>query len=1286
MEILMTVRSPDFPPYDFTETSVKGYNRCMGSTFSIPQSISPVLNSSSPELISANELSQWADRTDSKTIFPELVRRLLAQTPGITNIEMRAHEGTAAPGWDGQAASTGSAYLPAGELRFELGTDKKVKAKADRDYAKRVEQFGNEAHQYIYVFATPRNWPGGQKWADERRKEQKFADVRVIDAHTLEGWLQVTPAVHYWISERLGRHPQNTETLSAWWERFQGGLDIDVPHHFFQAGRNEQVQKLLNQLQADGSETPVSIRSNCVEDVLAFMYAILIDQHELIDRTVIVAGDSAWSHLIENKTPLLLIPRFGAPDIASALSRGHRVLMIVDPATEYSRDDATISLPKIGRQEAAEVLREVGIDFRRAERLVALARRSMAAFLRSVSRNQVKQNPKWLDDTETAAILAQLVLIGAWEDGDVRDEDRIQAFIGEPIKDIRRRLVLLSQRADAPFIQSGSVWRLVDPVDAAQLLLPVLGREVIQRWEELIHDVLLAGDPYRGMNATEQLAAQLRGLRPGCSEILRDHVAQGLALVATSSDQLAPTVRGIVKRILGKAFADDSGETLANLAYAFPVLAEAAPDEFLTTVSSDLDKPEPVTRMLFQESERNIFGRSSLHPDLLWALELLCWSPEYYGRATMALAALADIAPDDNLSSRPIESLEKVTVGWIAQSAASIDDKAKIVKAIMSRYPNVGWELALLLLQPGHSSIFASAGPRYRNWELPSKTVTYGEIARYIGALTDMTIVAAGERLERWVSLIDAGNLIPSDARTKVFGQLVHKVRSDSWEYEDRHAIWKSLTRQIHHQRNYADTEWSMRDDEIAQMEEIANLLEDPSDPRQHAGLFSRDVDRVFEGLHRDDDGFEEKRDNARLTAIKKVAKMGTDSVRMLTEDVERPDLVGAYLAITDSLGDASVIAWLDDMSEKLQRAAKSYAQNRLEDSGFEWLESILETAGLTTAGKEKLIGVLPLSKAYWTRIDSLDKHLVDAYWSTTDCWTIPNEDQAEAVELLIQHGHPWRALDALSRMMHLRLLCEVDLVKKVLSSLTTAGANTNHNSSFDVSEALQWLESEAPYDPDLPVLEFQFFDFIDGHEPSDALYRALGNNPSDFVHLMKSAYRAENDTITAQHKEEREKAYAERAHSVLQSWARIPGLRDDGSIDAKHLTKWVDECRRLLAECGRTKVGDRAIGNVLSCCPDGRDGIWPAEEVRDLLEQLKIPDIESGLACGRSNQRGVSTRGAYDGGKQQRALAKQYRDNAKKLELYWPRTANLLQSLADDYESFAKNIDQRDEEWADRG
>ena len=123
----------------------------------------------------------------SRQLFPELMRRLFAQTPGVTNLEIRVREGTSAPGWDGVATSTGSAYLPAGELRCEFGTNQKVKPKADSDYAKRAKELGAEASKYVYVFATPRNWPSGQKWVEERRAERKFADVKVIDAHTLEG-------------------------------------------------------------------------------------------------------------------------------------------------------------------------------------------------------------------------------------------------------------------------------------------------------------------------------------------------------------------------------------------------------------------------------------------------------------------------------------------------------------------------------------------------------------------------------------------------------------------------------------------------------------------------------------------------------------------------------------------------------------------------------------------------------------------------------------------------------------------------------------------------------------------------------------------------------------------------------------------------------------------------------------------------------------------------------------------------------------------------------------------
>lgn len=1269
--------------------TIQSYNRCMATIPRIPQSLPPAFNSNSPELILAIELNQWADRSDSKTSFPELVRRLLAQTPGISNIEVRAHEGTAAPGWDGRTTSTGSAYLPAGELRFEFGTNKDVKGKADSDYRKRVEDLGDEAHRYVYIFATPRNWSTGQQWADKRRKEQTFADVKVIDAHTLEGWLQATPAVHYWISEQLGRQPRGATMLSAWWGRFQKESDTTIPLQFFRARRDKEVEKLLNDLQTDDSSRPVSIESTGIEDALAFTYAVLSDHNRLLDRTVLVTDQAAWSHLVESTTPLLLIPRFSNPDIGAAMGRGHRVLTIINDATEYSADDATISLPKIGRQEAAELLRQEGVDFRRAERLVALGRRSMTAFIRSISRNPVKQKPAWLTDTDTAAILAPLVLVGAWEDGNTRDEEHVRTFVGMPMKDIHRLLVSLCQQADAPFMQSGGLWRLVDPVDAARLLLPRLEHEVVQRWEVFVRGVLLADDPYRSLDTAERLRAQLQGLPPGRSEALRDHVVEGLVLAALSSDELARAASGIVKRLLDEAFADDTGQVLGTLAPALPVLAEAAPDEFLTVVSADLSKSSPTARTLFRDSEKGTFGPSSLHPDLLWALENLCWSSDYYGRSAMALAALVDvdIDRDDRRGNRPIESLEKITVGWTTQSAANIDDKLKVVQVINRRYPEVGWELTLLLLQPGHSSIISSTGPRYRDWELPIEKVSYEETAKYYATLADEIVAAATGRADRWTALIDAGNRIPAEARIKILDHLAREAPVGVWNSEDRHTVWAALTQQIDRQQRYADATWAMTAQEIGQLEEIAQTLEDPDDPRRYSYLFHWEWHMLIDGHRYDDDGFEDNADRARRNAIKNVAEIGIDAVRLLVEDVERPDLVGAYIAITESLDDESVMGWIDEESGALQQAAACYARNRLDVDGFAWLKKMLGAGDMSPAGKQRLLATLPIAKKYWTQIDSLGDDLVAAYWRSASCLYVPDEEQPEAIVLLLQHGHPWRALEVLRHVLYRQAPCDSALVKQVLSGLLAAAPDSAaRHDSYGVARALKWLESTVPDDPDLPGLEFQFFDISPDHKPSDALYRAFGASPSDFVCLVSSIYRAEDDTQTTRTPDEHTGAYAMRAWSVLHNWTRIPGLRDDGSIDTEHLNNWVTECRRLLAESGHARVGDGEIGNVLSRCPEGRDRIWPAEEVRGLLEELKNPEIERGLARGRYNQRGGSVRGAYDGGVQERALAQQYAADAKDLELRWPRTATILRNMAKSYEADAQYFDREDERDADEG
>ena len=89
-------------------------------------------------------------------------------------------------------------------------------------------------------------------------------------------------------------------------------------------------------------------------------------------------------------------------------------------------------------------------------------------------------------------------------------------------------------------------------------------------------------------------------------------------------------------------------------------------------------------------------------------------------------------------------------------------------------------------------------------------------------------------------------------------------------------------------------------------------------------------------------------------------------------------------------------------------------------------------------------------------------------------------------------------------------------------------------------------------------------------------------------------------------------------------------------------------------------------MGDYFSKSPNGIDGIWPHETVRDIVEKIKSKDFESGLEIGKLNARGGTSRSYYEGGQQERGLAEQYTSDADKLNLKWPRTAEIPGLLLD--------------------
>ncbi len=381
-----------------------------------------------PLLANALDLDRWADTLESRGAFPELMRRLLAQTPGVTNIDIRAREGTAAPGWDGTATSDGSSFLPKGELRFEFGTNQQPKSKANEDYNKRADPIVGKSDE-IFVFATPRNWAGAAEWAKQRSSENKFASVEAFDAHRIEGWLQSLPAVHYWISEQLGKPVSGAQTLTSWCERLHRNCIIDVPPAFHAAGRSKEAEKLMQRLH-DNKIAPV-IQAAWRDDALAFCYVVLREKDPTaLERTLVVFTPEVWHYLAIQSSSFILIPMFDDPDIGLAQTRGHNLIQIADNSSYVLDNNVSIRLPKISREVAERILHRVALSSFDVAKMAALARRSMSAFYRTISLDQTMKKPDWSTNAETVKVLAPLMLVGAWEYNHPEDCRAIENLVG----------------------------------------------------------------------------------------------------------------------------------------------------------------------------------------------------------------------------------------------------------------------------------------------------------------------------------------------------------------------------------------------------------------------------------------------------------------------------------------------------------------------------------------------------------------------------------------------------------------------------------------------------------------------------------------------------------------------------------------------------------------------------------------------------------------------------------------------------------------------------------------
>src|SRR5262249_48653264 len=132
-----------------------------------------------------------------------------------------------------------------------------------------------------------------------------------------------------------------------------------------------------------------------------------------------------------------------------------------------------------------------------------------------------------------------------------------------------------------------------------------------------------------------------------------------------------------VEYIVRKVFEGADSKRWWSLSNDFKLLAEAAPEAFLAAIDDSLDQnPSPIT-VLF-DKDGGPLGGDYISP-LLWALELLAWSPLHLSHAAAVLAKLASLAPSGRAHNRPAGSLRQIFLLWLPQTYASLDQRLRVL-------------------------------------------------------------------------------------------------------------------------------------------------------------------------------------------------------------------------------------------------------------------------------------------------------------------------------------------------------------------------------------------------------------------------------------------------------------------------------------------------------------------------------------------------------------------------------------------------------------------------------
>lgn len=868
--------------------------------------------------------------------------------------------------------------------------------------------------------------------------------------------------------------------------------------------------------------------------------------------------------------------------------------------------------------------------------------------------------PNWEKDNNNAVIVA--TLLGNWTECD-GDKSVIERLYGGSYANFMTYLSKYIDIDEALIVRRYSMayklsYELANPLLAVCSKISITNLPILDNFLDIANSVLSDRDPLfdepfekHYYLAALQKQNYSRSIKSGISRTLIM-----LALYADSQEKISAFIKNLLMAI-------DSVNDWAYMSQFIVSLCEASPDAVMSCLEKNLDNHTGLLDLFIVEKS-DFLLESHYYTDVLWCIEKLLKCQDCAIRAVSILFKLGSKVDKCSMGNSPRGDLSRVFCTWYNVSALSVEEKIELAKMGVEKYPYF-WDILYNEIN-NKSSLCDFSSFTYRAVD---EIVQYTRANKlnFIDSYTDTLVSNVGDSLERLIKVL---GLLPN-CSYKQFVSIKNEISAfvENREDPDREQIKTELRKIIFHHRRFANSEWSAPPEIILQIEEICKGITFDDPAYDYLYLTESGEIPILNPVAYDSKSDYSQNKNVIDNAIK------SEMIKIKESGIDLGHYLGLREISNTMIGKAIAEYYCNsNYDERILETIICSTDNAQIAVNYIWhctgaIYKALEYLQIHHYADKFYVAVLlslPFTEKTKPYVNALPDEEKNKYWSN---FSIPQFDSRdlliEVIENLLSfenwHGLYYAMISNESSLSTEEIITIISAsAEKMIERKHPIDANENYLIQNLFDAVYQRIGDDFESYPILFGLEMQLFNVI-GWNNLKCLQYYVKHYANYYADILSIIYIRRDDGSSL---ETMESDRMMNLYKLDMEMKFCPG-EEGGKINRDVLNEWINTFRVRLGNNNLLSLFYRKLGKLFAFSPEGTDGIFPHEAIRDKIEELGNEELINAFVIAIINERGIYT---PNGGKAERNLGEKYKKIGKSLEIRYPKTARIFNILSEHY------------------